>query len=112
MQERAFLDRYALKDSGGRPQERTPKDMWRRVARAIATVESTPELRRVWSERFDAVLRDFRFVPGGCILSGAGSGHEVTIFNCFVLRAMASCRARGCSREPPTEPRRRSAPLS
>ena len=59
--------------------------MWRRVAGAIAAVEKTPELRAHWEEQFYEILRDFRFVPGGRILTGAGSGHEITYYNCFVI---------------------------
>ena len=30
-------------------------------------------------------MKNFKFVPGGRILSGAGTGYEVTYFNCFVI---------------------------
>jgi len=93
IQERVFLDRYALKDSAGRTLERTPAEMWRRVSDAIAAVQPTPELQRAWAERFEAALRGFRFVPGGRILSGAGSGHAVTLLNCFVLPSPEDSRA-------------------
>jgi ribonucleoside-diphosphate reductase alpha chain len=93
VQERVFLDRYALKGSDGQPLERTPDDLWRRVARAIAAVEPTPALERTWAERFAAALRGFKFVPGGRILSGAGSGHAVTLFNCFVVPSPEDSRA-------------------
>ncbi|HZQ99092.1 MAG TPA: adenosylcobalamin-dependent ribonucleoside-diphosphate reductase [Chloroflexota bacterium] len=93
VQERVFLDRYALKGSDGQPLERTPDDLWRRVARAIAAVEPTPALERTWAERFEAALRGFRFVPGGRILSGAGSGHKVSLFNCFVVPSPEDSRA-------------------
>ncbi len=56
-------------------------DTWRRVARAIASVESDPEQ---WERHFAAALEDFRFLPGGRILAGAGLGKDVTLFNCFV----------------------------
>ncbi|MGD9356602.1 MAG: adenosylcobalamin-dependent ribonucleoside-diphosphate reductase, partial [Chromatiales bacterium] len=35
--------------------------------------------------RFLATLDDYRFLPGGRILAGAGSGRDVTLFNCFVM---------------------------
>ncbi|MDQ3856431.1 MAG: adenosylcobalamin-dependent ribonucleoside-diphosphate reductase [Chloroflexota bacterium] len=79
-----FLDRYAQKDSEGEPLERYPEQMWLRVAKSIALVE--PEDRRVeWTQRFYDTLSDFKFVPGGRILSGAGTGTEVTYYNCFVI---------------------------
>ena len=38
-----------------------------------------------WEERFYRALQDFKFVPGGRILAGAGTGHEVTFYNCYVI---------------------------
>ena len=34
---------------------------------------------------FYQVLEDFRFLPAGRILAGAGTGRRVTLFNCFVM---------------------------
>jgi len=59
------------------------EDTWLRVARALATVE--PADQGSWQERFLEALRDFRFLPGGRILAGAGTGRKVTLFNCFVM---------------------------
>jgi ribonucleoside-diphosphate reductase alpha chain len=77
-----FLDRYALKDGEGKPVETSPEQMWDRVARAIAEVEA-PDRRAEWEARFREALRDFRFVPGGRILAGAGTGQKVTFYNCL-----------------------------
>ncbi len=55
---------------------------WQRVARALATVEAEPA---VWERRFADLLADFRFLPGGRILAGAGTQRHVTLFNCFVM---------------------------
>lgn len=60
---------------------------WRRVANAIAAAESGG--REQWSERFYRLLDQFRFLPGGRILAGAGTGHRVTLFNCFVMGEIA-----------------------
>lgn len=60
---------------------------WRRVARATAQAEAAE--RNLWAERFYRLLADFRFLPGGRILAGAGSGHRVTLFNCFVMGEIA-----------------------
>ncbi len=79
-----FLDRYALKDEKGAPVEKTPEEMWRRVAHAVAQVE--PKTKRdEWEEKFFAAMGNFTFVPGGRILSGAGTGYKVTFYNCFVI---------------------------
>ena len=56
---------------------------WARVARVLAAVE--PEAQAVWEGRFLDALADFRFLPGGRILAGAGTGRRVTLFNCFVM---------------------------
>jgi len=76
--------KYRLKTPEGVPLDQTVEDSWRRVARAIAAVEPEPG-RDGWEERFYAALRDFRFLPAGRILSGAGTGRAVTLFNCFVM---------------------------
>ncbi|MBK8163056.1 MAG: adenosylcobalamin-dependent ribonucleoside-diphosphate reductase [Gammaproteobacteria bacterium] len=60
---------------------------WRRVARALAAVETSD--RDVWENRFYDILQGFRFLPGGRILAGAGTGHRVTLFNCFVMGTVA-----------------------
>ncbi len=77
-QMRVFLDRYALKDSSGALIEHQPEQMWQRVADAIA---NDP----LEAEEFYGLLEDFRFVPAGRILSHAGTGHETTPYNCFVI---------------------------
>jgi len=59
---------------------------WRRVAQAIAQAEANE--REQWAGRFYVLLDDFRFLPGGRILAGAGTGHRVTLFNCFVMGAI------------------------
>ncbi|MDP1928772.1 MAG: adenosylcobalamin-dependent ribonucleoside-diphosphate reductase [Thiobacillus sp.] len=60
---------------------------WRRVVRAIAQAEHAE--REQWAERFYALLEGFRFLPGGRILAGAGTGRRVTLFNCFVMGEIA-----------------------
>lgn len=79
-----FLDRYALKDPAGKPIEQTPEEMWHRVARGIASVEKKAD-RKEWEDKFYKVMEDFKFLPGGRILAGAGTGFDVTYFNCFVI---------------------------
>jgi len=79
-----FADRYALKDIQGQPLEKTPEEMWSRIARAIAQVEKKSK-RAYWEEQFRSALQNFVFVPGGRILSGAGTGYKVTFYNCFVI---------------------------
>src|SRR6266853_238714 len=85
IRQKVFMDRYSLKDPGGQPLEFYPEQLWARVARGIASVEKTKELQAYWEKRFYEALTDFQFVPGGRILAGAGSGHQVTVYNCYVI---------------------------
>ncbi|HEU5226603.1 MAG TPA: ribonucleotide reductase N-terminal alpha domain-containing protein, partial [Ktedonobacteraceae bacterium] len=85
IRQKVFMDRYSLKDSAGQPLEFHPEQTWARVARGIAAVETTEEKRAEWEKRFYDALADFQFVPGGRILAGAGTGHQVTFYNCFVV---------------------------
>ncbi len=81
--QKVFMDRYSLKDPSGQALEFYPEQLWARVARGIAAVETTDEKRALWEKRFYEALSDFQFVPGGRILAGAGSGHQVTYYNCM-----------------------------
>ena len=81
---KVFLDRYTLKDKQGNPIESKPQEMWRRVAKGIAKIE-TPEKRKFWEKKFYQAMTDFKYVPGGRILAGAGTGYQVTFYNCFVI---------------------------
>lgn len=74
--------KYRLKDGDGQVIDRTVEDSWRRVARDLASVEAEPAK---WEDRFYSALEDFKFLPAGRILSGAGTERDVTLFNCFVM---------------------------
>ena len=74
--------KYRFKTSDGRPFDRTIEDSWRRVADALAAPE--PERER-WADEFYQALEDFKFLPAGRILAGAGTERTVTLFNCFVM---------------------------
>ncbi|MGQ9371509.1 adenosylcobalamin-dependent ribonucleoside-diphosphate reductase [Azospirillum sp. ST 5-10] len=74
--------KYRLKTAAGEPVDKSVEETWRRVAAALAAVESRPE---DWTEAFYHALEDFRFLPAGRILAGAGTGRSVTLFNCFVM---------------------------
>lgn len=74
--------KYRLKEADGTPIDITVEDSWRRVARDLASVEADPV---AWEERFYDALEDFKFLPAGRILAGAGTGRTVTLFNCFVM---------------------------
>jgi len=56
---------------------------WARIAHALAEIE--PVDRPSWQQRFFQILENFQFLPGGRIQAGAGTGRDVTLFNCFVM---------------------------
>lgn len=80
-----FTDRYSRKDAEGKSIEEYPQQMWARVAAGLAQVEKTPKLQEEWTKKFYSALKDFKYVPGGRVLSGAGAPYEVTFYNCFVI---------------------------
>ncbi|WPZ34995.1 adenosylcobalamin-dependent ribonucleoside-diphosphate reductase [Thalassobaculum sp. OXR-137] len=75
--------KYRLKQ-GGSAIDATMEDTWTRVATALAQAEK-PRERAQWAARFREVLDGFRFLPAGRIVAGAGTGRQVTLFNCFVM---------------------------
>lgn len=85
IRKKVFLDRYSLKDKEGNALEQTPEEMWARVAKGIAGVEKTAADKKKWEKKFYDVMDGFKFLPGGRILAGAGTGFDVTYFNCFVI---------------------------
>ncbi|BAE53250.1 adenosylcobalamin-dependent ribonucleoside-diphosphate reductase [Paramagnetospirillum magneticum] len=74
--------KYRLKSAEGTALDGTIQDTWRRVARSLAAAEADPAL---WEERFFEAMEDFKLLPAGRIISGAGTDRRVTLFNCFVM---------------------------
>ncbi len=74
--------KYRLKTSEGRPIDNDMTDTWRRVSKTLASIEKDPI---IWEQNFFDILEDFKFLPAGRILAGAGSKRKVTLFNCFVM---------------------------
>ncbi|MCZ6631842.1 MAG: hypothetical protein O7G87_00425, partial [bacterium] len=67
------------------PDETGPLQIWDRVARSMASVEKD---EAYWYDRFFSLLFDFKFVPGGRIMHGAGraeSRRRPTLSNCYVI---------------------------
>jgi len=68
------------------PGEKHPHELWMRQARALASVEKTKNTREEWEEKFYSILEDFKFVPGGRIMHGAGREDiTTTLNNCYVV---------------------------
>ncbi|HEX2116618.1 MAG TPA: adenosylcobalamin-dependent ribonucleoside-diphosphate reductase [Alphaproteobacteria bacterium] len=74
--------KYRLKAADGAPVDKTMEDTWRRIARALAAEEQDPA---TWAAPFESALADFKFLPAGRIVAGAGTDRNVTLFNCFVM---------------------------
>src|SRR5688572_17482858 len=80
--EAVWSQRYRFTPANG-VAEASIDATWDRVANALAAVEVDDRPR--WAARFREALADFRFLPGGRILAGAGTARRVTLFNCFVM---------------------------
>ena len=91
LSEKVFLDRYSLKDKDGKSVEKKPEEMWSRIAKAVSKVEKKSKQKK-WEKEFYSVLKDFKYVPGGRILSGAGTGFAVSFYNCFVIPSPVDSR--------------------
>jgi ribonucleoside-diphosphate reductase alpha chain len=76
--------KYRFKRPDGSPVDETVEASWQRVAKAVAQAEKPAERGR-WAREFEGLLQDYRFLPAGRILSGAGTARTVTLFNCFVM---------------------------
>ena len=74
--------KYRLKHADGHPVDKNIDDTWRRVARSLSAMEDDKAL---WENKFFDLMQDFKFLPAGRIISGAGSDRRVTLFNCFVM---------------------------
>jgi ribonucleoside-diphosphate reductase alpha chain len=75
-------NKYRFKNPDGTPIDITIEDTWKRVASTLAApeIDQTAEFSRFYS-----ALENFKFVPAGRIVAGAGTGRAVTLFNCYVM---------------------------
>ncbi len=70
------------------PSEQGPMHMWSRIAKALASTEKTEADREYWYHQFLSLLFDFKFVPGGRVMHGAGrdeARRKPTLSNCYVI---------------------------
>lgn len=77
-------NRYIQKDEQGNPLE-TYDDIWRRVARDIASAEKTEELKKEWEEKFYQELKNLRFLPNTPTIMNAGTNNNLGYNACFVI---------------------------
>jgi len=74
----------STRENVDKPIETDPTQMLQRVAKGIASQEK-PAKRKEWEKEFAWALEDYKFVPGGRILTGAGTDQNLTYFNCYVI---------------------------
>lgn len=77
--EQIWRDKYKFKnDNPDFPNDEKVEDTWSRVAKATAKNQDQ-------YNEFYAAMEDFKFLPAGRIIAGAGTGRDVTLFNCYVM---------------------------
>ena len=83
---RAWVSKYAMKDSFGNIYEQSPEDMHWRLAREIARIENKYPNPMSEREVFD-LLDHFRYIiPAGSPMTGIGNDHQIaSLSNCFVI---------------------------
>lgn len=87
--ERIWQEKYQLRGVDGRAVDQSIEESWQRVATAAARAERGRKAAKVrHAQAFYDAMADFVFLPAGRILAGAGSGRDVTLFNCFVMGAI------------------------
>ena len=75
--------RYYLKNDKGEFVDKTPEDLFRRVAGFIASAERTKADRKRYAEAFLRIMAGRDFLPNSPTLTGAGRG--MCLSACFVL---------------------------
>jgi ribonucleoside-diphosphate reductase alpha chain len=80
--EQIWDSKYRLKKADSTPIDVDVNSTFSRVAWALTEPEKE---REHWSQEFYNTMQDFKFLPAGRIIAGAGTGRDVTLFNCFVM---------------------------
>ena len=68
-----------------KPMEICYEQIARRVGTALAEPETDVAQRKKYAGLFTEQLKKLNVIPAGRVLFGAGSGTQVTYFNCFVM---------------------------
>jgi len=69
------------------PGEHGPLHVWHRVANSLASIEPEEQQAQKY-EQFLSILKDFKFIPGGRVMHGAGRSdtrRQPTLSNCYVI---------------------------
>jgi ribonucleoside-diphosphate reductase alpha chain len=76
--------KYFLRDEKGELIETEPEEMFHRVAKAIASVESNATKRKTWEDTFYELMSSYTFMPNSPCLMNAGT--EIgSLAACFVV---------------------------
>lgn len=82
---KCFLEKYSIRDSNNNFSEYFPYEMWERVSKEIASIESPDKIEK-WKKNFYWMLEDFKVIPGGRIMQAAGNKDKNTcLINCFTI---------------------------
>ena len=85
-----FVQKYALHDNDGICLEKTPEDMWNRIAKALAEEEvitnpTNPDFN-YWFKVFRQLLENWKYTPQGSGLYVLGNTYvKASASNCFVV---------------------------
>lgn len=85
--EQIWDKKYRFKQADGAPIDKDVYATWERIAYALTDARAEPneiERNRFRQELFES-LKGWKFLPAGRITAGAGTGRNVTLFNCFVM---------------------------
>jgi ribonucleoside-diphosphate reductase alpha chain len=80
---RILKARYFLKNEKGDFLDKSPSDLFRRVATIVARNEKSAKDRQTWARKFFDVMMARDFLPNSPTLTGAGRG--MCLSACFVL---------------------------
>ena len=75
-----------------KPLEIYYEQIAKRVGFALANAEETNDQKNKYGQLFFDELKDMNVIPAGRVLYGAGSGTQVTYFNCFVMPFVTDSR--------------------
>lgn len=72
-----------MKNEKGEFLDKSPSDLFRRVARFVSSAEKTKKEQELWARKFFAVMKGRDFFPNSPTLTGAG--RQMCLSACFVL---------------------------
>lgn len=81
-----WAKKYRYSGNGSGKPDKDVADTMKRVAKACASREKD---KKHWEKRFESILCDMKFIPGGRIIANAGTSREqATMFNCYVMNTI------------------------